>query len=384
MGSGKQAPNKVKRLSDAEIASQQRTGISNSDYLSKALEGYGSGGMSLEDALASAREGRGQFDGSKYDSAIAGYGTKKSALQKQIDALKKSTGSTLNDQRNTQSINRLMQQMGAYDKSISSQEKAKAAAAKQFQMGDEVLGSEFARQVATDPRTGTKYATSQVQDNPLLSEAFGEGGLLSRMGQEEQNLANTGFNLTNEDHTAYGQASGDIARMFGQQEQSLAQTLANRGLGTGKAGAAVSGFSGLQGNKYEQLGKAQMDIAQRRYQDNMQRLHQTRQQIMGLTGQGGQELANQYARNTGGAQLQYNQGQQQANNDFRQKGAEQDQANTGFQQEIQTAGPSLGDVLGGIGSGVVGGLTGGLGTAFGGAAGQAVFGKKDQYGNYGG
>jgi hypothetical protein len=115
-------------------------------------------------------------------------------------------------------------------------------------------------------------------------DVYGEGGLQSRLAGEEKDLAGQGFKLNSDDMTSYGQTAGDISRLFGQQEQSAAQSLARRGLGSAASGAAGATFSGLAGNKNEMLAKAQTDIAQRRYQDTMNRLQQTRNMMTNLSG----------------------------------------------------------------------------------------------------
>lgn len=150
-----------------------------------------------------------------------------------------------------------------------------------------------------DPTRLLSQSTKDVQENDILGQLFGKEGALSRANQEEQRLASQGFNLTPEDHEAYGQSAGDIARLFGQQEKSATSSLARRGLGGAESGAAVAAFSGLAGNKNEQLAKAQMDIAKQRYADNMQRLQNTRSFMQGLGGQAQQALNSRYDQRQG-------------------------------------------------------------------------------------
>jgi len=123
--------------------------------------------------------------------------------------------------------------------------------------------------LAMSPVASQKFATEQVQNNPILGKLFGKGGAMDRADLEEQDLAKRGYSLKPEDYEAYGQASGDIARLFGQQEQNTAADLASRGLAAAPSGAAGVAYSGLQGNKNEQLAKAQTDIAQKRMQMNL-------------------------------------------------------------------------------------------------------------------
>ncbi len=114
-------------------------------------------------------------------------------------------------------------------------------------------------------------ADAGVQGGALTKDVFGSGGLQSRLAEEGRQLADSGFQLQKGDREAYGQASGDISRLFGQQEQAASQSLARRGLASGSSGAAGATFSGLAGNKNEMLASAQMDIAQKRIQDTRAR-----------------------------------------------------------------------------------------------------------------
>lgn len=152
---------------------------------------------------------------------------------------------------------------------------------------------------ANNSEAGMGAATTQANRDVaggVGGQLWGSGGLTDRLNTEEQQLAGQGFNLTPEDHSAYGQASGDISRLFGQQEQQASQSLARRGLGGGASGAAGAAFSGLAGNKNEMLAKAQTDIAQKRMADTQQRLQATRSQLQSL-GMGGQQMVNDMAQN---------------------------------------------------------------------------------------
>jgi hypothetical protein len=231
---------------------------------------------------------------------------------------------------------------------------------------------ELVNQLASSPLTGSRFATEQVQNSPLFGQLLGKGGALERANSEEQDLASRGYQLQPEDHEAYGQASGDIARLFGQQEQGAAQSLADRGLAAGPSGAAGVAFSGLQGNKNEMLAKAQTDIADRRMQNNMQRLNSTRQ-FMGQMGTlGEQAVQGQFGRNMAGIQNNYNQKAGTAQMEMGQQGQMQGQLNQGFEQEQATKGPGIGDYLGMAAGAGLGALTGGLGTAAAGAIGKGV------------
>ncbi len=138
-------------------------------------------------------------------------------------------------------------------------------------------------------------ADKGVQNSALTRDVYGEGGLQGQLAKEQSQLANQGFQLTQDDRTAYGQAAGDIARQFGQQEQDLTSSLARRGLAGAASGAAGAAFSGLAGNKNEMLAKAQMDIAQKRYQDTQNRLQNVRNQMQSLAGQGSQLSRQRYS-----------------------------------------------------------------------------------------
>lgn len=145
-------------------------------------------------------------------------------------------------------------------------------------------------QLASSPVSGMKFASEQVQSDPILKQIFGKGGSFERADTEEQELAKRGYTLQPEDFEAYGQAQDQIARQFGASEQSLAQALANRGM-AGGGGVAASQFSGMYGNKNERLRAAQTDIAQRRMEMNRQRLNDTRS-YLNSTGQLGNQAIN--------------------------------------------------------------------------------------------
>ncbi len=153
----------------------------------------------------------------------------------------------------------------------------------------------------TDGIVGSRLAAQEVQNNPLTSGLFGKGGLNDRLGSEEQNLASRGYSLQQPDYEAYGQASGDISRQFGQQEADTSKALQRRGLGGGSSGAAGAAFSGLAGNKNEMLAKAQTDIAQKRMADTTQRLQNTRAMMGQLGAQAGSLQDSQYDRQLAGA-----------------------------------------------------------------------------------
>lgn len=153
----------------------------------------------------------------------------------------------------------------------------------------------------TDGIVGSRLAAQEVQNSPLTSGLFGVGGLNDRLSAEEKALSSRGYSLQPQDHEAYGQASGNISRQFGQQEQDLSKSLARRGLASAGSGAAGAGFSGLAGSKNEMLAKAQTDIAQKRMADTNQRVQQTRNMMGQLGMQGAALQDDQYSRQLSGA-----------------------------------------------------------------------------------
>ncbi len=191
-------------------------------------------------------------------------------------------------------------------------------------------------------------ATQDVMNNPMLSQMFGQGGLMNQTGQQISDMykpENQG--LTAQDHTAYGQASGNIARQFGQAEHGLSNSLASRGMSN--SGAAGAAFSGIQGNKNEQLAGLQTQIADQRMKTNMQRLGQM-QNFMSSLGQQAQGAQGQAF----GEHLQGNQQQYDMNKGMLD--SMQGQANERIQQQNQGSQQSQGGNL-------MSGLMGGIGTA---------------------
>lgn len=221
--------------------------------------------------------------------------------------------------------------------------------------------------MATDPLTGTKFATEQVQNNPLLSGMFGAGGMQDRMGAEEKDLSTRGYSLKPEDYEAYGQASDNIARMFGGQEQSISQALASRGLAAGGSGGAGTAYSGMMGNKFEQLASNQRQIAQQRMEMNRQRLNDVRGTLLKTNALGESAVQDQFGRNLTGTQNYSN-----TLKDAAHAGQiEQDQENKGFEQQQASQSPGLGEILMSLG----GSATSSAASAFGVGAGTKVAGS---------
>lgn len=223
------------------------------------------------------------------------------------------------------------------------------------------LQSAFMNKLATGPSTGGMLAAHDVQNDPLMQQ-----GLNAEQGQLQQgqslfnnqsgilnNLQSQGYQLQPQDQTLYGQASGNIARQFGQAGNDTANSLAQRGLSN--SGAAGASFSGLQGNQNEMLAQAQQQIMQQRFQNTQQQVQQQQQFMNQLNGQNNQ-MAGQYANTAGNYQNQaFNQNlqglgaQQQAQNqnvqnNMEQQSQNQNEQNEEFAQKQATGG--VGSVLG--------------------------------------
>ncbi len=160
---------------------------------------------------------------------------------------------------------------------------------------------------ALNPFTGSALASRQVQNDPTLGGLYGKGGQLEQAENEQTNLANTGYQMQPQDNTAYGQAAGNVARLYGGQEAGAANSLSSRGFGSSPSGVAGATFSGLQGNKNEMLAQAQTSIAQNRMQQNLDRLNSVRQYTQQLGQGAGNALQQQYGRNLAGVQEGSNQ-----------------------------------------------------------------------------
>lgn len=135
---------------------------------------------------------------------------------------------------------------------------------------------------------GPQDASNEVMADPRLSQYFGQGwnninNTVGALSGEERDQATNGFKLNEQDNTALGQASGNIARQFGQRDTALSQALAARGLS--RSGGAANAIANSQGTKGEQLAQIQQNIAQQRIQNNMQRLNSTRQFMSQMLGQ---------------------------------------------------------------------------------------------------
>lgn len=313
----------------------------NNGGMADILKGYGTGGMSLEDAIKAMH-----YDGSgrrkETESQIAN-------LQKMI--------------AQAEGMGRAGEQIGA-TKELGSWKGQLGDLQKKLHEINSAPEYENAKimELFSNPLTGTKAASEQVMGNELFGNYFKKGGISDQRQAEESNLASRGYSLQPEDYEAYGQASDNIARTFGSQENMLAQALASRGLSAGASGAAGVGFSGLMGNKLEQLASSQRQIANDRMKMNLERLTAVR---------GAVDQANQQAQGALNSQRAANQqGIDNHRNTLKDAvtagQVEQGHEDTRFAQNEATSGPSFGEVLGGIGSAALGGglgsLAGGLGT----------------------
>lgn len=246
--------------------------------------------------------------------------------------------------------------------------------------------SQLGQALAFDPRTGSQYATNQVQQNPILGQLFGQGGEFSRAIGKEQELQNQGYQLTPEDQTLYGQASGNIARQYGQAGNDLAQQLAARGLSS--SGAAGAQFSGLAGSQNEQLAQAQQNIMQQRFQNTLNQIQQQQNFINQLGGQAGTDIQQQYGRQLAGqqqGQAQQEAAANQATNQYRAALGGQHLGLASEQQKIGQQSPTFGQMLGaGLGQSafsagaapgqVISGAAGGAGSGAGSKASAAFMG----------
>lgn len=257
----------------------------------------------------------------------------------------------------------------------------------------------FMSALTTGPLTGSLVAQQQVMQDPTLRGIFNEGGTLNQ-AQDQYTLASgnlaqdreallgrdQSYGLTDNDLAAYSQAAGNIARMFGGQEQSMASALANRGLAAGNSGVAQQGFSNLYGNKLEQLAGLQTQIAtnrintakelaQARTQASLQQQAQAGSLVnnLGILGQNAQ--TNAYNRNLQGSQNTYNQMASAAGLGLQNQQMQQHIQNEKFAQEQATKGPSMGEVLGTAAGGALGAATGGFGAGIGASLGKSIGGS---------
>ena len=346
---GDYADNKLSKNKGLEYLKGLPTAMNNPGQV-KALKDYATSDMSLKDAIASMG-----YDGSgrrkELDGQIAQF-------QKMIQDAE--VQGAMGNKDATRELGSWKGQLGELQRQLA-----------QVNSAPEYENAKI-MDLFSNPLTATKAASEQVMGNELFGDYFKQGGIQSQRQAEEKELASRGYSLQPEDHEAYGQASDEIARLFGQQETSLAQALANKGLASGPSGAAAVSFSGLMGNKNEQLAGQQRKIAQQRMETNMQRLNAVRGAVDQANQQAQGALKDQRAANQQG----YDNHRNTLKDAVTAGQAEQEQANTEHQQYQDSQGPSFGEVLGGIGGGLAGAVGGGLGTGIGGALGKKWAGGK--------
>ena len=370
-GDGKQARNHIQENKGVDLLNRS-AGAATDPAVLDAMAKYSRGEMKLQDALKSVtrdnsgkigelrnsiKDMQGRMAGTKRGGLNAGNaGLGAIATGGPIGAL----GGLFGPGSDDGGAGNMQNQINDWEKMIADLE------------GDQQANRTRQHQFYTDPSTGTLVATDQVKNNDLFKGIFGDGGLNDRLLTEEKDLAGRGFSLTGEDHEAYGQASAETARMFGQEEASLSQALAARGLAAAPSGAAGVGFSGLMGNKSERLAGAQRKIADDRMKMNQERLSATRNFAMEGNRLAQAAVGDQFGRNR--------QGVNDYNNTLKDTAHAgqilQGQENVGFEQVEATRGPTLGEaamgVLGGAASAGIGAATGGIGTGIGSAIGGSL------------
>ncbi len=242
--------------------------------------------------------------------------------------------------------------------------------------------------IATDPVLGSRFAAQEVISNPLTSGLFGKGGIQEqvqgRAGQLAQNIQDSrqalmgrdqSYGLQDSDLQAYAQAASNTARNYGAMEQSLAQSLANRGLASADSGVALGQFAGMQGNKMEQLANAQLNIAQNRINTakdlattrmnaDLQAQGQNNGMITSLGTLGQQALGAQFGRQMQGSEHSYNQNAGVAGLSQEERAQQQSIYDNQWAQQQASSFNPLG-ALANVASAGVGALAGGFGTNLG-------------------
>jgi len=388
------------QISESDLLKQQklRASIGSSPAVQQALSAYSSGQSSLADALASLKNDKYVKDQKSYDwgkSVADIFGQIQGDPSLKGNALFDNTrlkdGSLLRDKFGESLINTWKNE-GKSAADILAEHQNIMAGAQGNTYDDRA--HEIETLMAVDPTTATKYAVEKLQkDDPFFNKgvesynraADQESKYYANADADREALSGKGdyWKLTDDDFQAYGQAKDDLARMFGGQEASLAQALADRGLGAAPSGAAMQAFSGLQGNKYEQLANAQRKIVADRVNTakemltqranlNSQLLGQTQTHMRGMGQLGQDAIANQYNRQLGAQNQAHGQQMDIIGADQRQQQMAQDAANSAFEQQQQTKQGSLFEnaLAGGIGS-FIGGYGGGLGATMGKNAGTS-------------
>lgn len=359
---GYSAANKVATPKSLET-SGKRSDLLGIPGVQDIMSKYGQGGMSLSDALSSAK-------GLQSDPNSA----KRKSMQDQIAALKgQGAGDRDSFKRNQSKIADLENQL----QSLPGQESADTSGLSDMLATGAGTAGQFAREQLdkSDFYGGQKHAFDEAGKNTDKYNANAD------IDREAMSGKDPSYGMNTNDYAAYGQASGDLARMYGGQEQGLAQSLADRGLGAAPSGAAAQQFSGLLGNKYEQLAKAQTDIAQKRIDVARDQVNKRAQQNLdllkgsqGVTSDMGKQMAaeqnSQIANQMGARTANENQLSNQTKQEQEQQGLAQNQANEAMAQQQSTEKEGLGSTLakgalGAVGTGLAGALTGGVAPALG-------------------
>jgi len=395
---GQSAQNMISE-SDALKAAKLQQALGGSPAVQNALSAYSSGKTSLADALASLKGERYVKDQKSYD-----WGKSVADIFGQIQGDTNLRGNALFDNTRLKDGSLLRDKFGEGLINTWKNEGKSAAdiLAEHQRIMDGAQGNtyddrahEIETLMAVDPTTATRYAVEKLQsEDPFFNKgvesynraADQESKYYANADADREALSGKGdyWSLNNQDFEAYGQAKDDLARMFGSQEASLAQALADRGLAEAPSGAAVQAFSGLQGNKFEQLANAQRkivadrvntarDMLTQRANLNSQLLGQTQSHMRGLGELGENAIANQFNRQLGAQNQAHSQQMSVIGADQQQQQLAQQQANEAFSQQQQTQQSSLFEnaLAGGIGS-FIGGYGGGLGAAMGRKAGGSA------------
>lgn len=335
---------------------QNRPELLNDPRLMQALQSYGSGQGSLQDAIRAVGAGKYSGERERIEKAIRDLSNQHDSIMGKLWAeggqLDRGSVNWLNAEIENQrrQLDRLNQGLDPVTGNTQ----------------DHMTG---VMELFSNPLTGTQAATEQVQNNPLFAGMFGKDGLMGARQAEEKDLASRGWTLQPEDHEAYGQASDEIARLFGQEENALAQALASRGLAAAPSGAAQVGYSGLMGNKHERLAAKQRQIANDRMDMNRRRLQEIREINNQTQQMAGDEIRHQYDRNMEGVK-RYDKALADS---LAAAQARQNQSNTAFTQKQETASDGMvGDLLN-VGLGAAGG---GLGKSIGKGLGSSLFPEK--------
>jgi hypothetical protein len=369
-GGGESAPVVVQGPSQAQIDYDKRARMGSDPRVSGLLNDYGMGKISLQDALSqvrgsgdalkswqSGRDAAGQEAKARYAADLA----QRQPEGFQADGDGAGISQVLGGGRSEQDY--LNDAYGAYDASHSKPQ--------------EMDENAFMNLLSTDPASAQTYIQDRLMNDEMTKGLFGKGGLQDQSQADyskQSNIAQGKEKLGEDDMGLYGQLSGNIARQFGSQEQGLAQALADRGLASAPSGVAAQQFSGLYGNKMEQLAQAQRAVAQQRVDNAMQNAQRLGNMSMQLGQLGQGAMSNMYNRNLAGRQQNMAERASAAGQSLAQQQAQQQALNTQFEQQQATKGPSFGDVLGGIGGGILGAATGPIGAAMGSNIGGSLFG----------